>query len=442
MAIYKGDKKVIALYKGDKPILKRYKGTELIYESKPNDETLSFEWSGTSTSQTFSINDTSYTASTNPYTTTLTNLGIEDFTSAKRMFYNSSGITAVTSIPDTSNVTQMSSVFRNCSGLTSLDVITTFDTSNVINMAYMFSNCSNLTTLDVSNFDTRNVTSMSYMFNGCSNLTSLDLSNFDTSNLTSIFSMFNGCSSLTSLDLSNWNVSKVPSFATMFKNCNSLTSLDLSNWNIKEGSTMVSMFDGCSSLSSLNLDGCVINSGTANSYTNMFNGCSGLTSISMYGCNCDTIKFIADRLIEATIVSSYAEASHIIQTDNTTCLDDGTIAAPEILEDCNTPINVLYVDENFASYNTPSNPVFDRYISFDENPCGNIGAIYIDAKGSGDDIIIKGTPYSYTTIENVGEYGDPYYKIPIKEMVGYPIYMTPDTADRVQRNALGIFYYQ
>lgn len=441
MAIYKGDKKVIALYKGDKPILKRYKGTELIYELKTKNETLSFAWSGTSTNQTFNINDTSYTASTNPYTTTLTDLGIEDFTSAKRMFYNSSGITAVTSIPDTSNVTQMSSVFRNCSGLTSLDVITTFDTSNVINMAYMFSNCSNLTTLDVSNFDTSNVTYMQSMFYGCSGLTTLDLSNFNTSNLTSIFSMFNGCSSLTSLDLSNWNVSKVPSFVSMFKNCNSLTSLDLSNWNIKEGSSMVSMFDGCSSLSSLNLDGCVINSGTTNSYTNMFNGCSGLTSISMYGCNCDTIKFIADRLIDATIVSTYEEAKYIIQTENIDCLEDNTLASPAILEDCNTPINVLYVDYNFTS---AAMQVFSQYIYFSLNPCGGDGTddIYIERKGNGDEIYINGSSYSYTTTEPVGEYGDLYYKIPIKEMVGYPIYMTQNTADRVQQRAYGIFYYQ
>ena len=386
MAIYKGDKKVIALYKGDKPILKRYKGTELIYELKTKNETLSFEWSGTSTSQTFKINSTTYTASTNPYTTTLTNLGIEDFTSASNMFSGSTAITEITSIPDTSNVTSMFSMFYGCRSLTSLD-LSNFNTSNVTNMQYMFSYCTGLTSLDVTNFNTSAVTTMTNMFNDCKSLTSLDLSNWDTSNVTNMTFMFNGCSSLSSLDLSNFDTSKVTSYGSMFKNCTSLTS------------------------------------------------------ISMYGCNCDTIKFIADRLIDASIVSTYEEAKHIIQTDNTTCLDDSTLAPPKILVDCNTPINVLYVDENFASYNTPFNPVFDRYISFDENPCGGIGAIYIDAKGSGDDIIINGTPYSYTTIENVGEYGDTYYKIPIKDLVGYPIYMTPDTAQRVQ-NAFGIFYYQ
>ena len=436
MAIYKGDKKVIALYKGDKPILKRYKGTELIYELKTKNETLSFEWSGTSTSQTFKINSTSYTASTNPYKTTLTNLGIEDFTSASNMFSGSTAITAITSIPDTSNVTNMSQMFSNCSGLTSLDVVTTFNTNNVTSMFSMFYGCRSLTSLNVSNFDTSNVTSMQYMFSYCTSLTSLDVTNFNTSAVTTMTNMFNDCKSLTSLDLSNWDTSNVTTMVFMFYDCTNLTSLDLSNWDTSNVTNMTFMFNGCSSLSSLDLSN--FDTSKVTSYGSMFNNCTSLTSVIMNGCSCDTIKFIADRLIDASIVSTYEEAKHIIQTDNTTCLDDSTLAPPEILADCNTPINVLYVDENFASYN----PVFNRYISFDENPCGNIGAIYIDAKGSGDDIIIKGTPYSYTTIENVGENGDPYYKIPIKEMVGYPIYMTPDTADIVQRKAFGIFYYQ
>uniref|UniRef100_UPI00376FE7A9 BspA family leucine-rich repeat surface protein n=1 Tax=Enterococcus faecium TaxID=1352 RepID=UPI00376FE7A9 len=41
-----------------------------------------------------------------------------------------------------------------------------------------------LTTMDLSNLDTSNVTNMESIFNSCSGLTSLDVSNWDTSNVT------------------------------------------------------------------------------------------------------------------------------------------------------------------------------------------------------------------------------------------------------------------
>ena len=61
------------------------------------------------------------------------------------------------------------------------------NTSNVTNMQNMFKNCSNLKSLDLSNFDTSNVTKMYSMFYGCSNLETLDLSNFSTSNMSSMY---------------------------------------------------------------------------------------------------------------------------------------------------------------------------------------------------------------------------------------------------------------
>ena len=96
---------------------------------------------------------------------------------------------------DTSNVTNMSSMFDNCDALTSLDV-SGFDTSNVTDMSTMFISCSSLNSLDLSGWNTSNVTNMSSMFNYCSSLTSLDLSGWDTSNVTNIYGMFNKCSAL------------------------------------------------------------------------------------------------------------------------------------------------------------------------------------------------------------------------------------------------------
>ena len=139
------------------------------------------------------------------------------------LFYWNKNLTNIDfSNVDTSDVTDMSYMFSDCSNLTSLDV-SNFDTSNVTDMNYMFDGCSNLTSLDVSNFDTSNVTDMSYMFSDCSNLTSLDVSNFDTSNVTNMYCMFNYCSNLQAIYVSNlWNISNVTSSDYMFNGCNSL----------------------------------------------------------------------------------------------------------------------------------------------------------------------------------------------------------------------------
>ncbi|WP_413522077.1 BspA family leucine-rich repeat surface protein [Brochothrix thermosphacta] len=177
---------------------------------------------------------------------------------------------------DTSNVTSMSSMFNDCSSLTTLDV-SNFDTSNVTNMSAMFSGCSSLTILDVSNFDTSNVTNMSTMFSGCSSLTTLDVSNFDTSNVTNMQYMFNECSPLTILDVSNFDTSNVTYMQYMFNECSSLTTLDVSNFDTSNVISMEYMFDKCSSLTTLD----VSNFNTSNvTYTpNMLTNLTSLTKI-------------------------------------------------------------------------------------------------------------------------------------------------------------------
>ena len=130
------------------------------------------------------------------------------------------------------------------------------DTSNVTDMGYFFKECSGLTSLDVSSFDTSNVTSMLHMFYFCRSLTSLNLSRFNTSNVTSMFQMFYFCENLTSLTLSNFNTSKVTDMNGMFTYCSGLTSLDLSGWNISNVTSTYNMFRGCTSLTSIRMVGC------------------------------------------------------------------------------------------------------------------------------------------------------------------------------------------
>jgi surface protein len=132
-----------------------------------------------------------------------------------------SGATVTEVRSNNPNVTNMSSMFRYCQGITSLD-LSSFDTSNVTNMYNMFYYCNSLTSLDLSSFDTSNVTNMSSMFRDCRGLTSLDLSSFNTSNVTNMNHMFRDCSLLTSLDLSSFDTSNVTNMNYMFRNCTSI----------------------------------------------------------------------------------------------------------------------------------------------------------------------------------------------------------------------------
>lgn len=183
----------------------------------------------------------------------LENLDTSQVTDMSSMFAGCSDLTSLDlSSFDTSQVTNMSSMFADCVGLTSLNV-SSFDTSQVTNMSSMFVRCSGLTSLDLSNFDTSQVTNMGDMFSGCSGLTSLNVSNFDTSQTTNLSWMFYGCSGLTSLNVSNFSTSQVTSMASMFAGCSELTNLDLSNFDISQVLWMDSMFEDCEKLTNLNI---------------------------------------------------------------------------------------------------------------------------------------------------------------------------------------------
>ena len=125
---------------------------------------------------------------------------------------------------NTSQVTDMLSMFSGCTELTRID-LTHFDTRNVTCMSEMFGGCSSLKGLDVSRFDTRKVTRMGGMFGGCSSLTKLDVSRFDTGNVTDMRCMFNKCSALKELDLRSFDTRNVTLINNMFSNCSSLTAI-------------------------------------------------------------------------------------------------------------------------------------------------------------------------------------------------------------------------
>ena len=144
---------------------------------------------------------------------------------------------------NTEKVTDMYSMFYNCSSLTSLDV-THFNTANVTDMRYMFYYCSSLTSLDVTHFNTAKVTNMRYMFYNCKALTSLDVTKFNTEKVTNMNRMFSNCSSLTSLNLTKFNTAEVTDMRQMFNECSTLTTIYASDkfvtTNVEKGSNMFS----------------------------------------------------------------------------------------------------------------------------------------------------------------------------------------------------------
>ena len=159
-------------------------------------------------------------------------------------FYYLKDLSNLIKYEDTSNVTNMRSIFEFCQSLTTVPQM---DTSKVTSMENMFANCISLTT--VPDMNTSNVTDMSSMFYNCTSLTTIP--NIDTSKITSMYYMFYKCTSLTTVP--NIDTSKVTSMNGTFKDCTSLTTIpDMNTSNV---TFMNETFENCSSLTTItNMD--------------------------------------------------------------------------------------------------------------------------------------------------------------------------------------------
>ena len=232
----------------------------------------------------------------------------ENVTDMSRMFYECKNVRALdVSKFNTSKVNNMYSMFDDCWRLKSLDV-SKFNTSNVASVAYMFDNCNSLETIDVSNFDTRNVTNMKSMFSSCSSLQSLNLANFNTENVTDMSNMFFNCDALKSLDLSNFNTSKVKNMYEMFGSCNGIKSLDLSMFDTQNVENMERMFM-YSDFESLNLSN--FNTSKVKKMSYMFYGCKKLNEIIISDFSTESLTNSSEMLTNCptTVYCSVKEAA-------------------------------------------------------------------------------------------------------------------------------------
>src|SRR5574344_508861 len=154
---------------------------------------------------------------------------------SKCLFFGCTNLSGMCKLPN--NIIDASSMFQNCTGLTSID---TSGFTNVIDAFRMFANCTGLTSIDTSAFT--KVTHSTGMFSGCTGLTSINTSVF--TNVTNASDMFSNCQKLTSIDTSAFK--NVTNAEYMFYNCTSLTNIDTSAFkNVKNAN---SMFSGCTNL--------------------------------------------------------------------------------------------------------------------------------------------------------------------------------------------------
>ena len=133
-------------------------------------------------------------------------------------------------------------VFNKLSEIRNLDYL---NTSEVTEMHSMFYDCKLLTSLDLSSFNTYKVTAMSWMFYYCQSLTSLNLGSFYTDKVTTMRSMFDGCSALTTI---YWNEDLSErtglNSTDMFKGCTSLKGGNGTEYNSGKTDASYALLDG------------------------------------------------------------------------------------------------------------------------------------------------------------------------------------------------------
>ncbi len=187
---------------------------------------------------------------------------VDSINSCKYMFYYYAGTNLdFINALDTSKVTDMSYMFKECSSVTSIGHI---DFSSATNMLQAFYNCKKLVSLPP--MYTSKATNMKEMLYNCWALENIDVLN--TSSVTNLDYTFYYCSKLKSLP--KLNTDKVTSFNDTFYNCQNLETIDLSKFNITNVSKCQYAFKQCYNLKNL-----VIRNATAVPVinTNAFDSC-------------------------------------------------------------------------------------------------------------------------------------------------------------------------
>ena len=229
---------------------------------------------------------------------------------------------------DTSNVTNMGSMFQNCSNVEQIDFmrkpnddviyLSSFTFANVTSTGAMFAGCTNLKTINfgVTAIDNK-ISYMNNMFSNCKSLTEMDLTPFNNNLCTSTKNtsyMFEGCEKLEKLkmcsfkkmknmsqlitgmrvgdylkhlDLSEMDTSETTDMSYMMVACSKLEDVNIGSLNMSNVTNTSNMFQSCSSLKTLDLS--KVNTSNVTNMSSMFQNCTSLESINLSNFNTSSV---------------------------------------------------------------------------------------------------------------------------------------------------------
>ena len=207
-------------------------------------------------------------------------LDTSDVSDMSSMFY---GLSALTDIDlskfDTSHVANMSKMFYACESLKKID-ISSFDTSSVTDMNNMFAECINLEELIMNSNNVRKVTDISYMFYNCEKIKSIDFTNLQFKALKYIKGLYKGCKNLATVSMAGFNTKDVKDMSEMFMDCKNINYIDLSSLDTMRLKKATFMFLDCENLREVRLDSFFIDKSFDDRY--MFLGCNNLKNITVF----------------------------------------------------------------------------------------------------------------------------------------------------------------
>ena len=166
--------------------------------------------------------------------------GAASWSSMEAAFFGCNNLNiSATDVPDLSLVSNMSSMFRNCSILNGPANIDTWNTSNVNSMYSMFYDALNFNQ-PIGNWNTSNVVSTFNMFFGASNFNQ-PIGNWNTSAVTDMYRMFADAISFNQ-PVGNWNTTNVINMNSMFYGASNFNQ-PIGNWNLTSLISNTNMLD-------------------------------------------------------------------------------------------------------------------------------------------------------------------------------------------------------
>lgn len=223
----------------------------------------------------------------------------------------SATLTRIAFAPGSALTGNASSLFSNCRALEA--VSGSPDTSRVTDMSSMFEGRTKLDSVELAGYRTGQVTSFSKMFKNCVALQTVDLGTFTLDRAPSLASMFEGCTSLETVYNCNFNTQYVPSFEAMFKKCAALKNINLAAFNTSAATSLAYMFDGCSSLTSGVLGTLRTDSATTLAY--MFRNCENLIEVNFSEANTEKLPKMTSFLYHCISLNKVVLGPHFVLPD-------------------------------------------------------------------------------------------------------------------------------